>query len=69
MKKLSTRNKLEMLIGRMVIMLIETALMLSVLFAIIYVVGTTCNFISNHYWLMIPLGLIDFIILIKMINE
>ena len=69
MKKLSTRNKLEMLIGRMVIMLIETALMLSVLFAIIYVVGTTCNFISNHYWLMIPLGLIDFILLIKMINE
>lgn len=69
MKKLSTRNKLEMLIGRMIIMLIETALMLSVLFAIIYVVGITCNFISNHYWLMIPLGLIDFILLIKMINE
>lgn len=69
MKKLSTKNKLEMLIGRMVIILIESALMLGVLFAIVYVVGTVCNFISNHYWLMIPLGLIDFILLIKMINK
>ena len=34
-----------------------------------YILGIIANFIENHFWLIIPLAIIDFIIILKEVSK
>lgn len=68
-KKLSNKEKIEILLGKVVLLLIESAIVIGAILGFFYILGLIEQIIENHFWLMIPLGIIDFILLIKMVNE
>lgn len=67
--RLSNKEKMEILIGRLVINIILGIIGAGIILGFFLLLGITCNFIENHFWLMISLGILDFILLIKMVNE
>lgn len=67
--RLSNKEKMEILIGRLVINIILGIIGTGIILGFFWLLGITCNFIENNFWLMIPLGILNFILLIKMINE
>ena len=69
MKRLTNKQKIEMIVGKIVITIIESVIGCALILGFFWLLGITCNFIENNFWLMIPLGILDFILLIKMVNE
>lgn len=67
MKNLSTRTKVEIMLGKLVIMIIQTLIGLGALLTTIWLVCSLFNFISNHFWAFIVLGIVDIILFVKML--
>ncbi len=67
MKNLSTRTKVEIMLGKLVIMIIQTLIGLGALLTTIWLVCLLFNFISNHVWAFIVLGIVDIILFVKML--
>lgn len=57
MKKLSRKTKLEILVGRIVLLAIQSLLGTGIVLGFFYVLGLVENLILNNFWLMIPLGI------------
>lgn len=57
MKKLSRKTKLEILVGRLVILMIQSILGCGLVLGFFYVLGLIQEIILNNFWLMIPLGI------------
>lgn len=57
MKKLSRKTKLEILVGRLVILMLQSALGCGLVLGFFYVLGLVQEIILNNFWLMIPLGI------------
>lgn len=68
-RRLTKREKVEILIGRFVGLLIQTAILMGLLFGFLYLVGLFTAFVETHTWMFIPLGLIVFGLLLKMASE
>ena len=57
MKKLSNKTKLEILVGRLVILIVKSLLGCGLILGFFYVLGLIENLILNNFWLMMPLGI------------
>lgn len=68
-RRLTRKQKVEILIGRLVGMLIQTAILMGLLFGFLYLVGLFTAFVETHTWVFIPLGLMVFGLLLKMASE
>lgn len=68
-RRLTRKEKVEILIGRFVGMLIQTAILMGLLFGFLYLVGLFTAFVETHTWMFIPLGLAVFGMLLKMASE
>lgn len=68
-RRLTKREKVEILIGRFVGLLIQTAILIGLLFGFLYLVGLFTAFVETHTWMFIPLGLMVFGLLLKMASE
>lgn len=68
-RRLTKREKVEILIGRFVGLLIQTAILIGLLFGFLYLVGLFTVFVETHTWMFIPLGLMVFGLLLKMASE
>lgn len=68
-RRLTKREKVEILIGRFVGLLIQTAILMAILFGFLYLVGIFTAFVETHTWMFIPLGLVVFGLLLKMASE
>lgn len=68
-RRLTKREKVEILIGRFIGMLIQTAILMGLLFGFLYLVGLFTAFVETHTWMFIPLGLMVFSLLLKMASE
>lgn len=67
--RLTKREKVEILIGRFVGMLIQTAILMAILFGILYLIGLFTNFVENNTWAFIPLGIVVLGLMLKMASE
>lgn len=67
MKDLSDKTKVEIMLGKLVIMIIQSAMAMGALLMAIWLVGHLFNFIVAHTWAFIILGIIDLVLFIKMI--
>ena len=68
-RKLTKKQKVEILIGRFVGMLIQTAILMGLLFGFLYLICLFTAFVETHTWVFIPLGLMVFGLLLKMASE
>lgn len=68
-RRLTKRERVEILIGRFVGLLIQTAILIGLLFGFLYLVGLFTAFVETHTWMFIPLGLMVFGLLLKMASE
>lgn len=68
-RRLTKREKVEILIGRFVGLLIQSAILMGLLFGFLYLVGLFTAFVETHTWMFIPLGLMVFGLLLKMASE
>lgn len=57
MKKLSNKTKLEILVGRLVILIIQSLIGCGLVLGFFYVLGLVQQVIECHFWLIIPLGI------------
>lgn len=67
MKNLSTRTKVEIMLGKLVIMIIQTLIGFGAFLTTIWLVCLLYNLILNHTWAFIVLGIIDIILFVKML--
>ena len=67
MKNLSTKTKLEIMLGKLVIMIIQSLIGFGAFLTTIWLVCLLFNFISNHVWAFIVLGIVDIILFVKML--
>lgn len=67
MKNLSTRTKVEIMLGKLVIMIIQTLIGFGALLTTIWLVCLLYNLILNHTWAFIILGIVDIILFVKML--
>ena len=65
MKKLSRKNKIEMLIGKAVLNLLGGLVLCVLVLAFIYLLGTLLTFAETHLWVFIILIIVDVIIIFK----
>ena len=65
MKKLSRKNKIEMLIGRAVLNLLGGVVLYILVLAFIYLLGTLLAFAETHLWVFIILIIINVVIIFK----
>lgn len=63
--RLSNKEKMEILIGRLVINIILGIIGTGIILGFFWLLGITCNFIENHFWLIIPMFIIDIILILK----
>ena len=68
-RRLTRKEKVEILIGRFVGTIIQSLILMAILFGIIYLIGLFTAFVETHTWMFIPLGLIVFGMLLKMASE
>ncbi len=68
-RRLTRKEKVEILIGRFVITIIQSLILTAILFGIIYLIGLFTAFVETHTWMFIPLGLMVFGLLLKMASE
>ena len=65
MKKLSRKNKIEMLIGRAVLNLLGGMVLCVLVLAFIYLLGILLAFAETHLWVFIILIIINVVIIFK----
>lgn len=63
--RLSKKEKMEILIGRLVINIILGIIGTSIILGFFWLLGITCNFIENHFLLIIPMLIIDIVLIFK----
>lgn len=68
-RRLTRKEKVEILIGRFVGTIIQSLILTAMLFGIIYLIGLFTAFVETHTWMFIPLGLVVFGMLLKMASE
>lgn len=68
-RRLTRKEKVEILVGRLVIMILQTLMLMALLFGFLYLVGLFTAFVETHTWMFIPLSLIVFGLLLKMASE
>lgn len=68
-RRLTRKEKVEILIGRFVGTIIQSLILTAILFGIIYLIGLFTAFVETHTWMFIPLGLVVFGMLLKMASE
>ena len=68
-RKLTKKQKVEILIGRFVGTIIQSLILTAILFGIIYLIGLFTAFVETHTWMFIPLGIVVFGMLLKMASE
>ena len=68
-RRLTRKEKVEILIGRFVGTIIQSLVLTAILFGIIYLIGLFTAFVETHTWMFIPLGLVVFGMLLKMASE
>lgn len=67
MKNLSTRTKVEIMLGKLVIMIIQSLIGFGAFLTTIWLVCSLYNLILNHTWAFIVLGIVDIILFVKML--
>lgn len=67
MKNLSDKTKVEIMLGKLVILVIQSVIAMGALLMAIWLIGHLFNFIIAHTWAFIILGIIDLVLFIKMI--
>ena len=67
--RLTKREKVEILIGRFVGMLIQTAILMALLLGFLYIIGVFTAIVEAHTWLFIPLGIAVVGLMLKMASE
>ena len=60
-------KKLEMLIGRIVLRIIESVLFLQIGYGLLVVIGYVKMFLENHWWAFAMLIIIDLVIVYKIL--
>lgn len=68
-RRLTRKEKVEILIGRFVGTIIQSLILTAILFGIIYLIGLFTAFVETHTWMFIPLGIVVFGMLLKMASE
>lgn len=68
-RRLTRKEKVEILIGRFVGTIIQSLILTAILFGIIYLIGLFTAFVETHTWMFISLGIVVFGMLLKMASE
>ena len=68
-RKLSTRNKIEMLIGRLVILIIESLIGCGLILGFFALIGAWETFCETHIWAFVLTIVIGIISMFKMVGE
>lgn len=66
--RLSNKEKMEILIGKLVILIIESLVGVGLILGFFWVLGLLCEFIELHSWLLVPLFAFDIILILKEIK-
>ena len=66
--RLSNKEKMEILIGKLVILIIESLVGVGLILGFFWVIGLLCGFIELHSWLLVPLFAFDIILILKEIK-
>lgn len=69
MKRLSRKNKIEMLIGRLVLNLLDGVIGCCLVLGFFWLLGIAMNFMETHVWAFVAMIIVDIICIFKMINE
>lgn len=69
MKKLSRKNKIEMLVGRFVLNLLGGGIGCIIVLGFFWVLGAIMNFMETHIWAFVTMIIVDIILIFKMVNE
>lgn len=69
MKKLSRKNKIEMLIGRLVLNLLGGVIGCCLVLGFFWLLGVAMNFMETHIWAFVTMIIVDIILIFKMVNE
>lgn len=67
--RLTNREKMEIMVGRLVITILQSLVLMALVLGFFYVVGLFTTVVEAHTWLFIPLGLGVFGLMLKMANE
>lgn len=67
--RLTNREKMEIMVGRLVITILQSLVLMALVLGFFYVVGLFTAVVEAHTWLFIPLGLGVFGLMLKMANE
>lgn len=69
MKKLSRKNKIEMLIGRLVLNLLGGVIGCCLVLGFFWLLSLAMNFMETHVWAFVIMIIVDIICIFKMVNE
>lgn len=67
--RLTNKEKFEILIGKGVINIILGIIGTGLILGFFWLLGLIATIIENNFWLMIPLGLFTFGLMLKMVSE
>lgn len=67
--RLTNKEKFEILIGKGVINIILGLIGTGLILGFFWLLGLVTTIIENNFWLMIPLGLFTFGLMLKMVSE
>ena len=65
MKKLSRKTKVELLVGKVVVLAIQSILGTGLVLGFFYVLGLIQNLVLNNLWLLIPMALGTLYLILK----
>lgn len=65
--RLSDKEKMEILIGKLVILIIKSLVSAGLVLGFFWVLGSLCGFIELHSWLLVPLFIFSIILILKKI--
>lgn len=66
--RLNNKEKMEILIGKLVILIIESLVGIGLILGLFWVLSSLCGFIELHSWLLVPLFAFDIILILKEIK-
>ena len=67
--RLTNKEKFEILIGKGIINIILGIIGTGLILGFFWLLGLIATIIENNFWLMIPLGLFTFGLMLKMVSE
>lgn len=65
MRKLSRKTKVELLVGKVVVLAIQSILGTGLVLGFFYVLGLIQNLVLNNLWLLIPMALVTLYLILK----